>query len=41
MTAADMRKISESYSLRKDAVDYGIKTIEEKMTEYAKRGHFL
>ena len=33
-----MRKISESYSLRKDAVDYGIKTIEEKMTEYAKRG---
>ena len=33
-----MRKISESYSLRKDAVDYGIKTIEEKMTEYAKKG---
>lgn len=37
MTAADMRKISESCSLRKDAIDYGIKTIEEKMTEYAKR----
>lgn len=33
MTAADMRKISESCSLRKNAIDYGIKTIEEKMTE--------
>jgi len=33
MTAADMRKISESCSPRKDAIDYGIKIIDEKMTE--------
>lgn len=38
MTAEEMRKISDGCSLRKNAVDYGIKTIEEKMMEYAKRG---
>lgn len=36
MTAEEMRKISDGCSLRKNAVDYGIKTIEEKMMEYAK-----
>lgn len=36
MTAEEMKKISGDYTLRQDAVDYGIKTIEEKMMEYAK-----
>lgn len=36
MTAEEMRKISGDYTLRQDAVDYGIKTIEEKMMEYTK-----